>query len=296
METFTIAQAARHLGLSDQGVRKMIGRQELFVLAGTDPVRLDAEHVETVRLLRRESLLLDLTRRRRTPVHLAQDARRVLFPTTPDANLPQYKSEDERRRLSLVSADARQLFGVASLTAACTEDGCRWCTAQKFAEVLGGWAPVAYTEGFRALFDQAPCERCAPGLYGTVMASLAARVHPGRHRLPDARAEAIAAALPAAPAPRPQPAQPAQPIQGGDDGRALISRRRREVQERLTAAKRSGDQRYAIQLRQTLNALTADASRVDARPVSSRPGTLRCGHLLAQNCSCPRIASKRATS
>ncbi len=275
----------------------MIGRSELFTLPGTDPVRLDAEHVETARLLRRESLLLDLTRRRRTPVHLAQDARRVLFPTVLDANLPQYKSEDQRRRLSLVSTDARQLFGVAALTAACTEDGCRWCTAQKFAEVLGGWAPDAYAEGFRALFDQAPCERCAPGLYGSVMASLAARVRPSGAGRSEGRVAPTAAEREAAReyvTRRPVTAA-AQPRQQNDDGKSLVQRRLREVRAQAKDAKRRGDQAYALKLAATARDLEKDAARVDGGAVtaSARPGTLRCGHALASGCTCPRRASKR---
>ncbi|MCX4973152.1 hypothetical protein [Streptomyces sp. NBC_00620] len=288
MTAFSIAQTARHLGLSDSGVRKMIERQELFLLPGTDSAKLDAEQVETVRLLRREALILDLASKRQTPVTLARDVRERLFPLRDTTVLPQYEAERQRLRLSLVRTEARQLFGVAALTAACVKDGCRWCSAQDFARILGGWAPDVYSEGFAALFDQKPCAVCGPQLYGAVLASLATRVHPGRHRPPDARAEAAAAALPAAPAPRPQRAQP---VQDGDDGKALVARRRREVQTRLTAAKRSGDQRYAIQLRQTLNALTADAARVDRRPVPA--GVLRCGHLLAARCTCPRLASKR---
>lgn len=274
----------------------MIGRQELFTLSGTDPVRLDAEHVETVRLLRRQALLVDLAARRRTPVRLAVEAREVLFPpaSRADANLPQHRAEDQRRRLNLVSTEARQLFGVAALTAACMDSACRWCSAQDFARVLGGWSPEGFSQGYRELFGQDPCERCGPGLYGSVLASLQARVHPGRVRPPDPVAEAEAAVrVSSAVADKPVPVTVAQPVDG-DDGKSLVARRRREVQARLTAAKRSGDQRYAIQLRQTLNALTADAARVDGRPVGARPGTLRCGHALAAGCGCPRRASKRA--
>lgn len=298
METFTIPQTARHLGLSDSGVRKMIERQELFALAGSEPIRLGAEHVETVRLLRREALLLELASRRRTPVTLAREVRQKLFPSSPGVNLPQYQAEDQRRRLNLVPSEARQLFGVAALTAACAKDGCRWCLASEFARLLGGWAPSEYSEGFAALFDQKPCERCGPGLYGTVMASLRARVHPAGDGPPVGRTE------PPAPRMRAEPRQPvrqapavAQPVRNDDEGRALVSKRRREVQAKLKAANRAGETAYAAQLVRVLEGLRADAAVVDGRQsLKSRPGRLRCGHLLAANCGCPRIASKRATS
>lgn len=296
METLTIAQTARHLGLSDQGVRKMIGRQELFVLPGSDPARLDAQHVETVRLLRRETLLHELTRRNHTPVHLAREARRVLFPSYATNTLPQHQAEKQKLRLSLVSSEARQLFGVAALTAACTEEGCRWCLSADFTRVLGGWAPTEYSEGFRELFGQEPCERCGPRLYGTVLASLNARVRQGAEKPPSGRTEAPAPQMRAesrqAVSERVTAAQPVQQ----DDGKDLVSRRLRATRTRLKTAERSGDTAYAAQLRKTLRSLTADASVVDGRPVSSRPGTLRCGHALAAGCACPRRASKRSTS
>lgn len=294
MTAFTIAQTARHLGVSDSATRKMIGRAELSVLPGADPIRLDAGHVAAVLKLRQMAAVHDLTRRGSTAVRLARETRAVLLPGPRESKpLPDRAATSWNLRMSLVSVEARTLFGVAALTAVGAEDGCRWCLSSEFARVLGGWAPESYGEGFAVLFGQEPCERCAAGLYGAVLASLQARVHPGRHRPPDARAEAVAAALPAAAAPRPQRAQPMQDV---DDGKAMVARRRREVQARLTAAKRAGDQRYALQLRQTLTALTADAARVDGRPAAVRPGKLACGHALAAGCSCPRRASKRSTS
>jgi hypothetical protein len=295
MHTLTIAQAARHLGISDQRVRQLIDGQELFVLSGTSPVKLSAEHVETVRMLRREAILYDLAARQRTPVYLAHEARRVLLPSVPGANLPQYRNEDQRRRLGLVASEARQLFGVAALTAACTEDGCRWCTAQKFAEVLGGWAPDAYAEGFAALFGQEPCERCGPGLFRTSMDRLAAQVRPGGMRPSVGRTEVAATRAPRVPQKPVERAvtAAAQPRQD-DDGKSMVQRRLRVVRARLKTAKRANDQKYAIRLQQTLKSLMADAARVDGLTASAAlPGTLRCGHPLAAGCSCPRLASRR---
>lgn len=281
METFTIAQTARHLGISDQGVRKMIGRQELFLLPGFEPARLDAEHVETARLLRREALLLELASKRRTPVTLAQDVRRSLFPPN-DTLLPHRVAEHQRRRLSLLPTEARQLFGAAALSAALVQDKCRWCAAQDFARVLGGWAPTQFSPGFRALFDQDPCAQCAPGLYGAVLASLEARVHPGRHRPPDPVAEAIAAEIPAVPAPRPQRAQP---VQDDDGGRALVAARLRTARARLKDAKRRNDQAYVLRLAQTVRSLEADAAAVDGRAAAPR-GRKACGTPVGVRCEC----------
>lgn len=286
METLTIAQTARHLGISDQGIRKMVERQELFILSGTSPVKLNAEHVETVRLLRRESLLLDLARRRMTPVHLAQEVRRRLFRVEEGVNLPEHKAERQRRRLTMLPTEARQLFGVASLTAACAESGCRWCLAQGFARTLGGWAPTEFSPAFRALFDQDPCARCGPALYGAVMASLASRVHPPGTRPsapapPASEAERQAAREWAVRRPVTASAAP----MGADDGRALVSKRRREVQARLKAANRRGDRAYAESLARSLEALTADARVVDGRAAAPR-GRKRCGTPVGTPCSC----------
>lgn len=286
METLTIAQTARHLGLSDSGVRKMIERQELFILPGSDPAKLNAEAVETQRLLRREFLLAEMASRRRTPVTLAREVRQRLFPSEPGANLPQYQAEDQRRRLSLVPPEARQLFGNAALTAACAKDGCRWCLTSEFARLLGGWAPREYSEGFAVLFDQKPCERCGPGLYRTAMAKLAVRVRPAGDGAPAGRTE------PAAPVMRAEPRQaarrapaPARPVQADDGGKAAIQRRRRQVQERLKAANRAGDSRYADQLARMLEGLRADAAVVDGRSAAPR-GRKRCGTPVGVRCEC----------
>lgn len=268
------------------GVRKLIERQELFVLSGTSPAKLSAEHVETVRMLRRETILHELGRKQKTPVHLAREARQVLFPSYLGANLPQHRAEEQRRRLSLVSSEARQLFGVASLTAACSGSGCRWCLAGEFARLLGGWAPTAYSEGFRELFGAEPCAKCGPQLYGSVMASLAARVHPVGVR-------------PSEPALRPSAAEreraqewvqqravtaAARPVQD-DDGRGLVSRRRREVQARLKAANRARDTVYAAQLVRQLEGLRADAAAVDGRAAAPR-GRKACGTPVGVRCEC----------
>lgn len=289
METFNAVQAGRWLGFTERTVRNMVTRGELQLLS-SDPVRFDPRHVDEVLRERQAGVVRELVESRRSAVQLAAETVQVLRPRNEETPLPDRVATRHRLKLSLVPDRAKWMFGTASLNAALVSDGsCRWCKAADFAKVLGSWAPDRYSEGFAALFDQQPCEVCGPGLYGPVLASLVARVHPGRHRPPDARAEA-AAAVP--PAPRPRPAQPLQ----ADDGKAMVSRRLREVRGRLKDARRRGDTRHALALQQQLQSLTADASVVDGRPVSSRPGTLRCGHALAAGCSCPRRASKRATS
>ncbi|MFE1847719.1 hypothetical protein [Streptomyces sp. NPDC059515] len=285
MTTMTIAQAARHLGLSDMRVRQLVDSGELFVLPGTSPAKLSREHVETQRLLRREALLADLAARRRTPVQLAREARRVLFPREVGANLPQHQAEDQRRRMGLVPSEARQLFGVAAITAACAGEGCRWCLTAEFARLLGGWSPQEYSEGFAALFGQEPCERCGPALYGAVMAALRVRVHPGGERPSEVRSEPARPVTRAEPRPaRSQPPTAAQPVQA-DDGKPMVQARLRDVRAKLKTAERLGDQRYARQLRQTLTALTADAARVDGRDAAPR-GRKACGTPVGTRCEC----------
>lgn len=298
MGVLSAVQAGRYLGVNEKTVRNWINRGELAVLS-TDPIRLDSAHVDEVLRARQADAVADLVRRHRDPVFLAHEARRVLHPRDLGTNLPQDRAENERRRLSLVSDTARTIFGNASLTAALlTDDSCRWCRAADFATVLNTWAPTQFSEGFRALFDQEPCEKCAPGLYAPLWEALRSRVHPPGTR-------------PSAPAPRASAAEremaeqwarqravtaAAKPSRNDDDGRAWVAKRLRTERERLKAAKRSGDQRRAIQLRRAIQSLEADAARLDGRPTvtaaASRPGRLACGHLLAARCACPR-PSKR---
>lgn len=286
MGYLSAVQAGHYLGVAERTVRNMINRGELEVLSA-DPIRLDVRHVAQVLAIRQEAARSALEQLRISPVYLARETRRKLLRAESGFDTPERAQERRQRRLGMVSPEAKTTFGMAALAAVQSDgDGCRWCLSSEFARMLGGWAPEAHGEGFAALFDQEPCEVCGPRLYGAVLASLEARVHPGRHRPPDARAEAAAAVLPA---PRPEPAQP---LVGDGDGRELVARRLRETRARLKDAKRSGDQKYAIRLQQTLQALTADAARVDGPPVSAKPGVLRCGHLLAAGCACPRRASK----
>ena len=292
-----MVQAARHLGVTERTARNLIARGELEA-ASVDPVRLDPVHVAEVLRVRQESARLELVRARKDPLVLARETRKLLDRPYSDVNLPRHRAEDFKRRMALVSQPAKTLFGTAALTAAQSEDGsCRWCRAAEYGRVLSTWAPTVFSPALAELFGQAPCQQCGPRLYGSVMAALRSRVHPGGERPAEGRAEPAVPVMRAQARPpvRRAPA-PAQPVQDDDGGKAAIQRRRREVQSRITAARRAGDTKYEAQLRLQLMALTADAAVVDGRrSLKSRPGVLRCGHLLAANCSCPR-ASKRVTS
>src|SRR5690606_9311344 len=123
--------------------------------------------------------LLELLRLRKDAVALARETRKHLDRPYSGVNLPEHRAEDRQRRMALVPQTAKTLFGVAALAAAQSDDECRWCTAEQFGRVLSTWAPTAFTPALRVLFDQDPCGRCGPRLYGAVMASLAARVHRG---------------------------------------------------------------------------------------------------------------------
>ncbi len=267
MEYLNAVQTARHLGVVERTVRNMVGRGELEVVSA-DPVRFDPRHVAEVLRVRQASARLELMRARKDPLSVARETRALLDRPYSDVNLPQHRAEDRKRRMALVSQPAKTLFGTAALTAAQSEDGsCRWCKAAEYGRFLGTWAPTAFSPEFRALFGADPCERCGTGLYGTTMAALAARVHPGGERPSAGRTE------PAAPRMRAEPWRPmreapavAQPVQVDDASeRAWLSKRRRQVQARITEAKRRGDRAYEGQLRLQLQALTADAARVDGR-------------------------------
>lgn len=293
MSTLSAVQVGHYLGVTERTVRNMISRGELEVLSA-DPIRLDSRHVAEALAVRQQEARLSLDRLRTSPLNLARETREKLHRPYVGVDLPENRKVRRQRQLALLSPTAKTLFGVAALAATQSEDGsCRWCSAALFAKVLGTWAPESYAPAFAELFGQAPCSACGPQLFRAALASLEARVHPGRQRPPDPVAEAVAAATPVVPAPRPQRAEP---VQAGDDGKGMVSRRLRDVRGQLKEARRRGDTQHALALQKQLQALTADAARVDGRPVSARPGMLRCGHALAANCACPRRASKRAGS
>ncbi|MDX3570808.1 hypothetical protein [Streptomyces sp. ID05-47C] len=284
----TVRGAANRLGLSVWAVHKAIERGELRPVV-RNPIKVSAGDVEQMRLRKRDEAVerIGLDRMAR----VAGDVRRQMHPSV-EAPGPRGHAAIEK-----LSETVKAAFTMPLLHAAAMPDGsgCRWCGAEIAGRMLG--VPVRSemlsSEFGLALLGGPGCERHR-GLVTGRMAALAARVHPGGARPSAARTEAPQP--PATPAPR-QPAQrtvttAAKPVQD-DDGKAMVARRRREVQARLTAAKRAGDQKYAIHLRQTLTELTADAARVDGWPVSAKPGRLACGHLVSAGCVCARRASKR---
>lgn len=295
MGILNAVQAGHYLGFTDKTVRAMVKRGELHALS-LDPVRLDSRHVDDVLRARQADALRDLARVRQSPVGLARETLRVLRPAHESKPLPDRVAERQRLRLSLVPDMARVLFGRAALTAALVEDGsCRWCKAREYAAVFQTWAPEQYSEGVALLFGQEPCTACAASLYTPLMESLRARVNGGAGRPSRAAVVPSAAERQAAQEwvrQRPVTAS-AQPVRD-DNGKALVARRLREARARLKAAKRSGDQRYALKLAAVVRSLEADAARVDGRVPSAadRPGTLRCGHALAAGCSCPRRSQR----
>lgn len=263
MAYLSAAHAGRFLAVSERTVRNMISRGELEPLS-TDPIRLDPAHVAQVLAVRQDAAALELTLQRKDVVALARETRAKLRRPREGANLPEDVAAYKQRQLAFTPMAAKTIFGLAALTAVQTDDGCRWCMTAKYGRLLPGmWAPPAFSEGFRALFGQDPCEVCAPGLFAPVMAALKARVHPGGKRPQEARAEAPAPQVRAESRPaRRQAPTPARPVQP-DDGKGMVQRRLRQTRERLKEAVRSGDKRYAADLRTTLTALTADARRID---------------------------------
>lgn len=288
-EEFSVADAAKYLGLTTEAVHKAVRENRLDALPGTDPVRLSLRAVEDFHQLRRTSLVASLARRGETPVSTARKVRAALHHN--EMGLPRSFSA----KLAAMPVDWRSLFSRAELAAACVTEGCRWCRAGEFAAFLGA-RPVEYAEAYVELFGSQPCERCRPGLLRPFWEAMRARVHGGAARPSAARVAPSVAEREAARAWVSQRAvtAAASPVQD-DDGRALVGRRLREERARLKAAKRAGDQRLVLQLARTVRALEADAARVDGRvPAAAvRPGRLACGHLLAAGCACPRRASKR---
>lgn len=286
MAYFSAARAARYLAVSERTVRNMINRGELQVLS-TDPVRLDPEHVAQVLAVRQEAARLELVLQRTDAVALARETREMLRRHQGGVVLPEHRAAYQQRRLALAPMAAKTIFGVAALSAAQTDDGCRWCLTRQYADRLPGmWAPSAFSRGFRELFGQDPCEVCGPSLYAPVMRALRSRVHAGGVGPSEARAEVAAPVLRAEPRParREAPAV-AQPVQRGDDGKGMVQQRLKDVRTKLKTAERAGDRKYARELRQTLAALTADAARVDGRGAAPR-GRKACGTPVGTRCEC----------
>lgn len=281
----TVRAAANRLGLSVWAIHKAIDRGELHVVV-RDPIKLSADDVEALRRRKQNAAIARIGEDRL--VKTARDTRAFLHPPVTAGGARGHAA------LETVNDVVKSAFGPALLAAAAMPDGsCRWCAAVMAGRLLH--VPVREEQlagevGLALLGGPDPeCVKHRALLRGR-MDRLAARVH----RSGTGPAKAAGSTVPAVPAvPR---RTPARRVQDGDGGRALIAARLRAERERLKAAKRSGDQRRAIQLRQTIQGLEQDAAAVDGRSAvvaSARPGKLACGHLLAAGCACPRRASTR---
>lgn len=291
MSEFSVAEAAAYLGITREAAHRAVRENRLKALPDTDPVRLAREAVEEFYQLKQEALIASLARNHETPVSVAQRVRRGLHSSS-DTGLPRPFAS----KLAAMPVDWRTLFNRAELAAACLRDGegCRWCRALEFSAFLG-LRPVEFAPARVELFGGQPCGVCGPGLLRPFWAAMQARVRAGAARPPEAApppsaAERQAAREWALQRPVTAAARPA----ADDDGRALVAAALRTARARLKDAKRRGDQAYALRLAQTIRGLEADAAVVDGRvTLAVRPGRLRCGHLLAAGCACPRRSPAR---
>lgn len=259
MEELTAAEAAKWLGVSREAVDLAAREGRLPVVAGGGPRRFSREAVEEFHQRRQDALVASLARSGETPTSVAQKVRKGLFQS--ETGLPRPFAA----KLAAMPEAWRSLFNKAELAAACVPDGegCRWCRAAEFSSFLG-LRPTPYAEAYAELFGGPPCQACAPALLKPFMARLAARVHPGGVRPSAGPVVASAAEREQArrwALERPVTAS-ARPVQD-DDGRSMVARRLRTERERLTAAKRRGDQRRALQLRQVIQGLEQDAARIE---------------------------------
>lgn len=257
MEELTAAEAAKWLGVSREAVDLAAREGRLSVVAGGGPRRFSREAVEEFHQRKQDALVASLARNGETPTSVARKVREGLFRS--GTGLP--RSFDTR--LAAMPSDHRALFSRAELTAACVRDGCRWCRALEYAAFLKA-RPVEYAPAYVELFGGQPCGVCGPGLLRPFFEALRARVHNGQERPSRGPVVASAAERAAAQqwASRRAVTASARPVQG-DDGKAMVARRLKETRARLVAARRRGDQRYALQLAQTARGLEQDAARIE---------------------------------
>lgn len=280
----SVRAAANRLGMSTWGVHKAIDRGELRPVT-RQPIQVSADDVEAMRQRKRDEAVDQIGVERM--VRVARDVRLHLHPPVGSGGPRGHAA------LEQVSERLRAAFTMPFLHAAAMPDGsgCRWCAAEIAGRMLS--VPVRQellsSDVGLALLGGPECDRHR-GLVSGRMRELAARVHPGAER------SSAACTEPAPTAGRTTVSKPVVRSQGDDNGRAMVQRRLREARARLKTAKRTNDQKYALRMAQQVRDLERDAARLDGRAVtaSARPGRLRCGHLLAAACACPRRASKRS--
>lgn len=291
MDELSAAEAAKYLGITREAVDAAAREGRLPAVAGDGPRRFSREAVEGYHQLKQDAIVALLARTHETPVSVAAKVRTGLHASS-DTGLPRSHAS----KLAVMPVNWRALFNKAELAAACLKDGegCRWCKAVEFSAFLG-LRPVEYAEARAELFGGRPCGTCGPVLLRPFMEALSARVHRGAPRPPERPSPPSEADRQAARewAQEHAVTASAKPVVD-DGGRALVAARLREVRARAKAAKRSGDQKYALKLAQMARDLERDAAVVDGRvTAAARPGVLRCGHQLAAGCACPRRASSR---
>lgn len=262
VKPLSVKAAAQRLGLTEYGTRGLIEAGKLRPVVRTPSIKLSAADVEDLRVARRDAAVAEFTARGVDLVKLAEDTRRLLRPEALD---PVTGGETG---LSRLPSNVRAFFGPAALAALTLPDRgqCCWCAARVAAQMLKVPEP-RYGEVLHALLGD-PCREDMGRFAGVELAKLRARVHPGSVDPSAARTEPAAASGRAV-VPKAS-ARPAQRVEADDDGRSMVQRRLRESRAQLTAAKRRGDQRRALQLRQTIQGLEADAARVDGRASRGR--------------------------
>lgn len=285
----SVRAAALRLGRTEPAVRDLVKTEKLTPVVRTPSVKLAVRDVEQLRQARQRAAIDEYVARDVDLLKLARDVRRQLRPLVSD---PVRGGEAALNRLPVRTRD---FFGPATLQALAMGDParCSWCEARFLSRKFGVPEPV-WDQVTLGLLGSPCVERCMPRFAGPEMARLRARVGGVSTRPSAPRTAPVAAAgskaPPAPPVPRRTAALPVQ----DDGGKSMVASALRTARGRLKSAKRAGDQRYALQLAQTIRALEADAAAVDGPlAAAARPGRLRCGHLLSAGCACPRRASSR---
>lgn len=165
--------------------------------------------------------------------------------------------------VSRVGADVVAVFGAAAVNAAAIQDPsvCGWCATTVAARMLGTRAP-AYSAAYAALLGP-PCAKDT-AVVADAMAKLDGRVNAGAQRPARARTE---------PAVSPRPATPPQTSPAA-------------VQGRVGAAPG----------RASMSTLSAALRAAGGVSTARYRGKRNCGHLVAEQCGCPRASSRVVTA
>lgn len=257
IEPLSVKAAADRLGLTEYRVRGLIGEGKLRPVVRTPSVKLAARDVEALRLARQDAAVREFTARNVDLVKLARDTRRALRPEAMDPLTGGVKG------LARLPSNVRALFGAPALMSLTLQDrdACCWCVAAVAARLFKVPAPE-YGEVTHALLGD-PCAADMKRFAAGELARLRARVHGTAVRPSGGRL---------APSVAPRPATPqkaaAAPVQ-----RSVSPMSRPAAPAVLAAA---------------LSAAGVASTRYEGRA--------RCGHLLAERCSCPRTRAVTASA